>query len=254
MDCLPHGLYPTKMIGNDFLRFIEESKLLKTETICRFMDDIYIFSDSQDSINADFNNIQRILGLKGLSINSAKTKTIKPKTEEDEAVMSEVKKKLLVKRKKIILKSFYDDYEEYEPEIQKESLTEEELDFINSILKSGELEEDDAELILTIMGTHTSDVLDSLPSISSRFPHLAKTIYRFCMKVKEKDFVASFIHAALDSASVQEYQLFWFGMMLESYLLETKLAGDIMIKLLQHQNATDISKAKILEIPDDVAP
>lgn len=23
VDCLPHGLYPTKMIGNDFLRFIE---------------------------------------------------------------------------------------------------------------------------------------------------------------------------------------------------------------------------------------
>lgn len=49
---------------------------------------------------------------------------------------------------------------------------------------------------------------------------------------------------------IGEYQLFWFGMMLEAYLLETKQAPDIINELYRHESATDISRAKILEIAD----
>ena len=68
LDCLPQGLYPTKMIGNDFLRFIEEHSLLQSEYIYRFMDDICLIDESEAILSSDFNTIQRLLGQKGLSI------------------------------------------------------------------------------------------------------------------------------------------------------------------------------------------
>lgn len=51
-------------------------------------------------------------------------------------------------------------------------------------------------------------------------------------------------------AQITEYQLFWFGMMVEGYLLKTPSAGDLLISLYEHPNATSITKAKILEIPE----
>ena len=47
-----------------------------------------------------------------------------------------------------------------------------------------------------------------------------------------------------------EYQLFWFGVMAEGYLLKTPKVGDLLIALYSHENATDITRAKILEIPE----
>ena len=44
--------------------------------------------------------------------------------------------------------------------------------------------------------------------------------------------------------------MFWFGMMLEAYLLETKAAPLLVDALYTHESATDISRAKILEIAD----
>lgn len=38
--------------------------------------------------------------------------------------------------------------------------------------------------------------------------------------------------------------------MLESYLLDTAVAPDLVHALFRHESATDISRAKILEIPD----
>ena len=49
---------------------------------------------------------------------------------------------------------------------------------------------------------------------------------------------------------ITEYQLFWFAKMVEDYLLKTPRAGDLLMALYEHENATDISKAKILEISD----
>ncbi|WP_428978598.1 hypothetical protein [Chenggangzhangella methanolivorans] len=54
IDCLPQGLYPTKMIGNDFLRFIDNFHGLKSEVMIRFMDDMYLFDDNEKNITSDF--------------------------------------------------------------------------------------------------------------------------------------------------------------------------------------------------------
>lgn len=42
-SCMPQGLFPMKVIGSNFLSFIEASRELKSEFIIRFMDDIYFF-------------------------------------------------------------------------------------------------------------------------------------------------------------------------------------------------------------------
>ena len=44
--------------------------------------------------------------------------------------------------------------------------------------------------------------------------------------------------------------MFWLAKTLETYLLDVSGAGDILSGLYEHSNATDITKAKILEIPE----
>lgn len=262
LDCLPHGLYPTKMVGNDFLRFIEESHSIRAKTILRFMDDFYMFSDDENSLKSDFAEIQRLLGQKGLSVNAAKTATLQPRTEKAEADVDDLKKKLLERRRSIVSSSLYDDdddNEEYQDDEGEDedsgevllSLSEEELAYITHLLQDGTLEEDDAELVLTVMRRHTEDVEDHLPQITRQFPHLAKNVARFCADIDNKELVAKIVlDIVTDGSPVGEYQLFWFGVMLEDQLLSTKLASSLIGALFNHSNATDISRAKILEIAD----
>ena len=130
-------------------------------------------------------------------------------------------------------------------------LSPDELSEIHAILQAGDLEEDDAELILTVMKDHADDVLGFLPDIVSRFTHLSKNVFKFCQDIEDKNSIADLIDNFLTTDDeTQEYQLFWFGMMVESYLLQTAKASKIIVKLLEHRNRTDISIAKILEIPD----
>lgn len=260
LDCLPQGLYPTKMIGNDFLRFIDESHTVRATSLFRFMDDFYLFSDDEDRLQSDFLEIQRLLGQKGLTINAAKTTTKQTRIEKTEIEVSKLKRKLLERRRSIIVSGQYtsDDEESSDTESSANlnesdllELSPDELAFINSMLRDGDLAEDDAELILTVMRRHASDVTSHLPKMTRSFPHLAKNIAIFCAEVEDKEFVAKMLNDILTTDQrAQEYQLFWFAFMLESYLLSTKGARDLIYNLFNHTNATDVSKAKILEIAD----
>jgi len=252
LDCLPHGLYPAKMIGNDFLRFIEDSHAIKSRTLLRFMDDFYLFSDDENQLRADLAEVQRLLGQKGLSINAGKTTTERPRTEKAESDVDELKKKLLQRRRKIVTQGPYDEDADDSARTKKAlQLSKSELNYIIGLLRSGDLEEDDAELILTVMRRHTEDVENHLPMIMRQFPHLSKNVARFCADVPDKRLVARFVlDVATNGVLAQEYQLFWFGVMLEEYLISTGEAAELIRVLFNHPNATDISKAKILEISD----
>jgi hypothetical protein len=46
VDCLPHGLYPTKMIGSHFLTFVDNFPGIERKAYLRFIDDFVLFSDS----------------------------------------------------------------------------------------------------------------------------------------------------------------------------------------------------------------
>ncbi|WP_340644631.1 antiviral reverse transcriptase Drt5 [Phenylobacterium sp.] len=259
LDCLPHGLYPAKMIGNDFLRFIEESAVIQAEQIARFMDDIYLFGDDINVLRADFAEVQRLLGLKGLSVNASKTQYGgTPTTDEADGEISELKKRLLKRRRHLIVSHYDDDFDDEEdddevPEGEEgdDALSEEEIEYVVSLLNGGKLSEEDAELILIVMRDNVERIEQHLGQFAKGFPHLAKNFYGLCADAKDKDAVAKIVLDVVSQGEhVGEYQLFWFGMMLEHYLMNTKHAPELIHALYKHQSSTDISKAKILEIPD----
>lgn len=74
VDCLPQGIHPCKVIGAEFLKFLDNSRTLKSDLMLRFMDDIYLFSDNQQKVEHDFILLQQLAGEKGLSFNNSKTK------------------------------------------------------------------------------------------------------------------------------------------------------------------------------------
>ena len=73
VDFLPQGIYPCKMIGNEFLKFIDVSAQLKSPVIVRFMDDFTLFGDDLEILRQDFTRIQQLLGQYGLNVNPSKT-------------------------------------------------------------------------------------------------------------------------------------------------------------------------------------
>lgn len=78
VDFLPHGIYPCKMLGNEFLKYIDLSGFLKSSLIIRFMDDITLFDDNPAVLQQDFIRIQSLLGQYGLNVNPSKTHHDKP--------------------------------------------------------------------------------------------------------------------------------------------------------------------------------
>src|SRR5580698_1754570 len=98
IDCLVHGIYPSKMIGSHFLSFIEQASWLQSDITLRFMDDFYLISDQYDDVLSDFIEIQRILGEKGLSVNPSKTRLGEIKDLDIEKEVDDIKKRLLSRR------------------------------------------------------------------------------------------------------------------------------------------------------------
>lgn len=249
VDCLPQGLYPTKMIGNDILKFVDESHKLKCGQLIRFMDDIYLFGNDETSLNSDFISIQKSLGEYGLSVNPKKTNRDSSPHTEISTKISDAKKSLL-SRRRYIIKAVYDDEEDAELTL-KTPLTDDELKYVGEILSQDEMEEEDAELVLTVMRDNTSGVLGRLPYIIANFPNLAKSIYAFAASVKDPDKLAHIVETSLEKDALHEYQLFWFGMMLEDYLMDTRKASKLIDTIFSHPAASIMVKAKILEIPDN---
>ena len=95
-------------------------------------------------------------------------------------------------------------------------------------------------------------MMEFLPGLISDFPGLAKRLYYFCREIDDKQEVVSMLRTYVNDTDVQitEYQLFWFAKMAEDYLLKVSGAGELLIALYEHEEATDITRAKILEIPE----
>ena len=252
VDVLPQGIYPAKMIGNDFLRFVDNHHALKSKQLLRFMDDFYLFSDSAADIRSDFLLIQKLLGDKSLSLNSSKTSRVTASHTQIASDIDAVKKKLLDRRRHEISVAGYDEDDDTETVqvVIRKPLSKEELDYILALLAQETLEEEDAELILAVMRDHETKAERKLEYIIQTFPNLMKSVFNFCSGVQDKEFIAEVLLKVLRSKELQEYQLFWFGHILESYLMKTTKASDLINAIYNHPMATIISKAKILEISD----
>ncbi|MEH8136731.1 antiviral reverse transcriptase Drt5 [Aeromonas veronii] len=249
IDCLPQGIHPCKVIGAEFLKFIDNSRQLKSALSLRFMDDIYIFSDREQDIQHDFLLIQHLAGEKGLSFNNAKTKQGKIALEDIDEQIEEVRKELLYVRTEMV-ETYNGDAEEKETE-EELSLDAAQEEYLYSLLHNPDLEEMDAELILTFMSEKGEDVLEYLAVFFERFPNLSKKVFYFCKSIDDKSGLAQTIERHLNEYEpITEEQLFWFAKIAEEYLSSTQEYSSILIKLLEHKYATDISISKVLEIPE----
>lgn len=248
IDCLPQGIHPCKLIGAEFLKFIDNSRFLKSSLILRFMDDIYLFSDKENVIQHDFLLIQQLAGEKGLNFNNSKTKRGKVALEDIDEQIEEVRKQLLYVRTELV--ETYNGEEEIEVE-DEFSLDPKQEEYLYTLLRNPELEELDAELILTFMSEKGEDVLDYLAVIFDNFPNLSKKLFYFCKNITDKPGLANAIENHLDkSQTITEEQLFWFAKIAEEYLNQTPKYSSILVKLLEHNYATDISKSKVLEMSE----
>jgi hypothetical protein len=73
IDCLPHGIHPCKVLGSEFLRFVDNSYKLRSAIGIRFLDDIHLFDNMESTLISDLIELQELLGERGLSLNDAKT-------------------------------------------------------------------------------------------------------------------------------------------------------------------------------------
>jgi hypothetical protein len=250
VDCLPQGLYPAKMIGNDFLRFVENYHGLKSDRIIRFMDDIYLFSNSEQTITNDFTLIQTLLGDKGLSVNPQKTSRTSAQHVNLEKQIDKAKEDLLKKRR-IILEIGYGDQTETKEFLLRKPLTREEIAYLTQILEQSEIDEEDAELVLTMMRKNTKRVEARLPDILRRFPNLSKSVHSFCSGIQDKEALADILVDILEaSPRLMEFQLFWFAAILEDHLMATGKTSTLIDLIFNHASATAITKSRVLEIKD----
>ncbi len=115
-----------------------------------------------------------------------------------------------------------------------------------TLLKSQQIEEEDAELVLSLMRDYEEDVLEHLPEFLEKFPNLSKNIFYFCEHIPNKEAISALVANFIGkSRHLTEYQLFWLARLLDVRLLGTKRAVDIVGGLYDHPNATVISKAKL---------
>jgi hypothetical protein len=250
LDCLPQGLHPCKMIGAEFLKFVDNSARLRSEIIVRLMDDFYIFSNNEDTILSDFLIVQELLGEKGLSLNAQKTQIGSIDEVDVAQEVDEIKTSLLRYRRRII--SYYGGEEDVEDVVEYADLDEEQIEYLLELLRDPEIDEADAELVLVLLRDHAGDsVLPHLGQFLRRFPNLSRNVYKYCRYVEDRSELANSMRDFVVNAThVTEEQLFWVGKIAQDFLPETDPYADILMRLYEHPNSTDISRAKVLEIPD----
>lgn len=255
VDFLPHGLYPSKMIGSEFLKFTEQSGQLKSAVILRFMDDYHLFDDNESVIKRDFLLLQKMLGSKGLNVNPQKTR----KSVQDlQAKVSEIREELYeiieVQVGVSIVGSGVEIPETEELQVEFD-LSNDQIDQLLGFLKEDSLDDHDAELILNVLSMHSTDVESYIPVLLDRFPSLSKSIFSSLKNIRIDSRVANrklsnAIYEFLDrSIHISEFQIFWLAVIAESRLEGTELYGRILNKLYDHSSGSVIARAKVLEIP-----
>ncbi|WHZ58777.1 RNA-directed DNA polymerase [Metabacillus hrfriensis] len=246
-SCMPQGYFPIKVIGNHFLSFIEQSREIKSEHIVRFMDDIYLFSHSMDTIKEDIFVIQRLIGEKGLSLNEEKTFVGNSKDKDNN--IGDIKKSLLEKRRTYIT-SYLDDYEEDEVDL---ILTEEETLFLKELLHNEKsLLDEDIELILSLLINDLEETLDLVELVLENSPHLTKALYHH---LRKNDNIPSNIidifDKFLENVRIQEFQLFWITKIMIDYFEINEDTIDLLFKIYFHSSASNIIKCLILELNEN---
>ena len=239
------------MIGADFLKSIDAYYRIRSALMIRFMDDIFIFDDNRDILEEDFLAVQRFLGERGFSLNAEKTLwgegPLVTKTTIDD-----VKVQLLEMRREA-LEAEYGELVTSHPEQEAEEiepLTDEQLEYLKSLLAEDDIDEADAELVLAVIGERATDHLQQLVEFMERFPALARSVYGVAKQVGDiSAFAGALLKVAKTKHPLTEDQLFWMAKIAEDHLLASNECVKLLQKLYTHPAATELTKAKVLEVP-----
>jgi hypothetical protein len=251
VDFLPHGIYPTKMIGNEFLKVVDLHAQLKSSVLVRFMDDFTLFDDDSDVLRQDFLRIQQLLGQFGLNVNPGKTFYNKSIGDVEET-LSELHKALIqiVGEFQEVPSASGTDLVLVENEVAT-NLTNEEANALLEFLRDDSLEEADADLILVFLRSHSASILEHLPLLLRKFPNLTKHIHSVCSTVSEKVELAEVLLKHLKTETFfLEYQLFWLACIVEDYLIGHGCYGEVLMRIFDLTQDSKIARAKVLEIPE----
>lgn len=253
VDVLPQGLYPCKMLGNEFLKVVDISSVLRSARLIRFMDDFTLCDDSPRTLRQDFHRIQQILGQYALNLNPSKTiydgriGDVTEKLNEIKEALSE----LIEDYEPVYGASTIEDVVVNEVEITS-TLDDEQVRNLVGLLKNDEADESDADMILGFLSQHAASdhLLEVMPELLSRFPNLIKQIYSVCADVSDKEELRNALTSYLtDSDSYLEYQLFWLAKIVEDHVLSHCDCGELIGRLYELTSDHKIARAKILEIP-----
>lgn len=251
VDFLPHGIYPAKMVGNEFLKFVDLSGMLKSSVISRFMDDFNLFDNDESVLRQDFFRIQQLLGQFGLNVNPSKTHFDK-NSDRVEDTLSALHESLshIVQGIAQIEGASGVDFIEVEEEVVLD-LTNDQATSLLTLLRNDSLEEADADLILGFLRSHSDDILEHLPTLLRRFPNLIKHLYSLCATITDKPALSSILLDYLKNESYfVEYQLFWLACLVEDHLMGAGCYGDVLVRLYELSRDFRIAQAKVLEIPE----
>jgi hypothetical protein len=243
---LPQGVYPTKVLGSRFLAFMDEASQLRSTAAVRFMDDFTYFDDDERVLHGDYERAQKLLAARGLKVNPQKT--ILPGTPAPaHPTIDRTRLGLLRLRRSVVrdVSGIGSDRTVPVP------LTLEQRGYLIDLFGQDGLSEEDAELVLTLMRAYSGDVLQHLDQLIGPFPNLAKRIYTFFRDVPDSTDVAAVISDRLKSKHAGEYELFWFAALLEDRLRHTPHAEAIYRGLLDAPSATDVTRARVFQIPEN---
>jgi hypothetical protein len=225
---------------------------LECTLLLRFLDDFYLFDDDEHVLNRDFLRLQQLLGERSLTLNADKTKRDHEVMRLAPGTIDEIKVQLLELRREIVVdeygKEFEDDVDEEE---EDEPLTDEQREYLIELLKDPDIDESDAELVLTVLKSRDEDVLEHLADFLERFPSLTRRIYSYSQYIDDVTELATLLDNFVRKAkTATEDQLFWIAKIAEDYLRGTPGYSKLLLRLYQHTEATPIVQAKVLEISD----
>lgn len=266
IDCLPQGIYPTKMIGSAFLAFIEANGQLQCSQTYRFMDDIYLFDNSEQVLVKDFLLLQQLLGQFALNVNPTKTaydgsissvaSTLSDIQAQLDAIIDEEEPRIAYfgSGSETMLED-YDDQDDDDvdhPEGASGALTSEQSNRLFELLLDPRAEESDVDRILRVLLRNTESLASAVPVLLKRFPNIVKQLHQLAGLIEDKESLATGLLEMLSEQDVGlgEYQLFWAAVIAEDHLSTTTHFGAIVMRLYNLTGEYEIARAKVLEIPD----
>jgi hypothetical protein len=240
VNCFPQGIYPAKTIGNFYLSFLEESRELRSASIIRFLDDVFLFASRQSTLERDVVVLQQLLGAHSLSLNAEKTQFGSKTSDFDERKLDAIKKSLLRKRER---SRGYDEEEDDGIDLEAE-----EREYLEAIVSQRHVEEEDVELALSLIDDSPA-VIDLVRLVCSRFPNLIKQVYRLLETTTYDDEggIWEILTARIRESFLAEYELFWIAKIILDHYEFGDVAADALARILEHPCATSLVKAVILE-------